>query len=499
MEIPADSLALPLAAAGDIPLAQWLVWGATWVAAVLFLALTIFVHELGHFLAARWRGLVVDRFSIGFGPRLWAKKIDGVDWCLSAIPLGGYVSLPQLAPMDMIEGPAATGGAKIPEAHPRDKIIVAFAGPLFSFLLALATAALVWIVGRPAHEAEGSTVIGYVLKDSPAATANIPLLPGDRILAIDNRPVTGFGGSGDGVIEAVVFSKGEKIQFDIERTLADGTQELLTVRIRPRKDEITELREVGIMAAERILVAKALPNSPAEAAGIREGDELLALDGKRMYSRMQVVDTIAKNGPRPIDLRFLRDGAEATARLTPEVPSGTDEPKIGIQFDPPPPVIVRPSPLRQVAESSAAVFKVLRALVDRKSEIKPRHMMSPVGMVDSFSRLLDIDIRLVLWYAVVINVNLALLNILPIPVLDGGHIVFSLIEWARRRPLPGQLIHGLQSAFAMLLIAFMVYVMFYDTRRVVRQRIEEHEMREKARETPAIEFPPEPEPAAKNP
>lgn len=499
MEPTATLLSWPLAAAGDIPTSQWLLWAGTWVAAVFFLALTIFVHELGHFLAARWRGLVVDRFSIGFGPRLWAKTIDGVDWCVSLIPLGGYVSLPQLAPMEMIEGaPSAEKGA-IPEAHPLDKIIVAFAGPLFSFLLALTTAGLVWFVGRPAQEAERSTVVGYVLKDSPAAKAPIPLLPGDKILAVDNKPVTSFGGARQSVIEAVVFSQGEKIQFDVERTRDDGITELITTRIRPRKDEITELREVGIMAAERLLVGKVMPHSPAEAAALRPGDELLLLGGKRMFSRMQFVDAIAAHGSRPIELTYLRDGATASARVTPEVPSGTDEPKIGIQFDAPPPIIVRPSPFGQIAESAAAVLEVLRALVDRKSEIGPRHMMSPVGMVDSVSRLLDIDMRLVLWYAVVINVNLALLNILPIPVLDGGHIVFSLVEWVRRRPLPAQLIHGLQSAFAMLLIAFMVYVMFYDTRRVVRQRMEEHELREKARTAPEIAFPPEPSPATPKP
>ncbi|HPA18046.1 MAG TPA: RIP metalloprotease RseP [Verrucomicrobiae bacterium] len=495
MQSLAANITLSLAAAGDTSLVQWVIWGGTWVAAVFFLALTIFVHELGHFLAARWRRLVVDRFSIGFGPGIWSRKIDGVDWCVSAIPVGGYVSLPQLAPMELIEGPASSDAAKIPPAHPRDKIIVAFAGPLFSFLLALATAVLVWVVGRPSQEAERSAVIGYVLKDGPAAQAPLPLMPGDKVLAVDNRPVTSFGGPRDSVVEAVVFSKGEKIQFDVERTRDDGATEIITTLIRPRKDEITDLREVGIASADRLLVGKLLPNSPAAAAGLRVGDELVALGGKRMYSRMQFIDAIAVHGVRPIELTYLRGGRMASVPVTPEVPSGSEEPKIGIQFDMPPPVIVHPSPQAQIAESSAAVLEVLRALVDRKSHIGPRHMMSPVGMVDSVSRLLDVDMRLVLWYAVVINVNLALLNILPIPVLDGGHIVFSLVEWVRRRALPAQLIHGLQSAFAMLLIAFMVYVMFYDTRRVVRQRIEEHEMKEKARGVPELAFPPEPSPA----
>lgn len=490
------SLGLPLGAAGDPSFYQWVIWGGTWVAAIFFLALTIFVHELGHFLAARWRGLVVDRFSIGFGPGLWSKKINGVEWCVSAIPMGGYVSLPQLAPMEFIEGSSTSDPSKVLPAHPRDKIIVAFSGPLFSFLLALVTACLMWVVGRPSQEAERSSVIGYVLKDGPAATASIPLLPGDRILAIDNQAVVSFGGPRHSVVEAIVFSTGEKIQFDLERTRADGTIELITTLIRPRKNEITELREVGIVPAERLLIGRVLPNSPAETAGLKPGDELIALEGRRMYSRAQFIYAISDSGGRSLELSYIRDGAGARVQVTPEVPTGSEKPKIGIELDSPPPVIVRPSPLAQVEEASAAVLEVLRALVDRKSEIGPRHMMSPIGMVDSVSRLLDIDIRLVLWYAVVINVNLALLNILPIPVLDGGHITFSLMEWIRGRVLPPQLIHGLQSAFAMMLIAFMVYVMFHDTRRVVRQRMEEHEMKEKARTVPEIAFPPEPAPAA---
>src|SRR5216110_488353 len=182
---------------------------------LLLFNLLIFVHELGHFLAARWRGLKVDRFAIWFGKPIWKKKIGGVEYALGTIPAGGYVSLPQMATMEMIEGKGESSGKPLPPISPLDKIIVAFAGPLFSFLLALAFAVVVMVVGRPVSDTEKTTVIGYVAKGGPADEAG--LRPGDRILAVDGKPVTKFSGMGDSVMWRIVRSEGEIVQIRIER------------------------------------------------------------------------------------------------------------------------------------------------------------------------------------------------------------------------------------------------------------------------------------------
>ena len=133
---------------------------------LLLFNLLIFVHELGHFLAARWRGLKIDRFAIWFGKPIWKTKINGVEYALGSIPEGGSVSLPQMATMEAIEGKGESSAQPLPPISALDKIIVAFAGPLFSFLLALVFAVIVMIVGRPVSESERTTMIGYV--------ANIP-------------------------------------------------------------------------------------------------------------------------------------------------------------------------------------------------------------------------------------------------------------------------------------------------------------------------------------
>src|SRR5688572_14720691 len=122
--------------------------------------LLIFVHELGHFLAAKWRGMHVERFAIWFGKPIWKRTYMGVEFCLGCIPFGGYVALPQMAPMEMLEGRADK--KELPPVTPWDKIIVAFAGPLFSIGLALLFAGIVWVVGRPVNESETTRIIGWV-------------------------------------------------------------------------------------------------------------------------------------------------------------------------------------------------------------------------------------------------------------------------------------------------------------------------------------------------
>src|SRR5438445_9088408 len=162
---------------------------------LLLFNLLIFVHELGHFLAAHWRGLKIDRFAIWFGKPIWKTKINGVEYALGTIPAGGYVSLPQMATMETIEGKGESAGQPLPPISALDKIIVAFAGPLFSFLLALAFAVVVMIIGRPVSDTETTTIVGYVEKDSPADKAG--LRPGDRILEVDGQRGSKFGGLGD--------------------------------------------------------------------------------------------------------------------------------------------------------------------------------------------------------------------------------------------------------------------------------------------------------------
>ncbi|MBR1997693.1 MAG: site-2 protease family protein, partial [Akkermansia sp.] len=174
---------------------------------IMFFNIMIFVHELGHFLAGKWRGAYIDRFQIWFGKPIWSKKIWGVQWGLGWIPAGGFVSLPQLEDMQNIEGKAELP-ADLKPLKAKDKVIIAAAGPLFSLLLAYAFACIVWCVGKPVTELP-NTQIGYLVDGAPAAQAG--LQPGDIIRKIDGQPVTKWMGNMEGVTELIALSEHEKI------------------------------------------------------------------------------------------------------------------------------------------------------------------------------------------------------------------------------------------------------------------------------------------------
>src|SRR5712672_2256946 len=218
---------------------------------LLLFNLLIFVHELGHFLAARWRGLKVDRFAIWFGKPIWKTKINGVEYALGTIPAGGYVSLPQMATMEAIEGKSESSDKPLPPISALDKIIVAFAGPLFSFLLAIAFAFVVTMVGRPVSDTETTTTIGSVIKGGPADEAG--LRPGDRILSVDGKPVSKFSGMGDSVMWRIVRSEGEVLPIKVAR-VENGVTNILTFNPAPTKEptkvwERKRLRKIQIAPA----------------------------------------------------------------------------------------------------------------------------------------------------------------------------------------------------------------------------------------------------------
>jgi regulator of sigma E protease len=506
--------------------------------------LLIVVHELGHFLAARWRGLYIEKFGIWFGKPIWKKTIKGVQYSLGSLPFGGFVALPQLAPMDIIEGKADVDRQKLPPISAIDKIIVAFAGPLFSFLLAVVFAVIIATVGRPVSEAESTTTIGYVFPDSPAAQAG--LKPGDRILAIDGQPVSRFGGMGDDSITwRIVRSEGETIALTIARDVG-GKIETQTVQAKPivppTKPWMRKaLRQIEILPAETPVVARVAPNSPAaraglkpndaivaingqrlyhilgiadfirdhagepltlsverdgqtlsvpfdpgnpkigsvfkdspaDRAGLKEGDEVIAVDGKKIPSALAIADYVKQHAGRPIAFRVRRGSDELTITVTPEIPVGEKIARIGISWDEDYGIamdaygklsVVRPNPFEQIRAGMMSIFNTVGAIASPKSDVKLQHMSGPVMMLRVYYVMFENNQgwRMALWFSVVLNVNLALLNLLPIPVLDGGHIVLAIVEAVRRRPVNMRVLEVVQTACALLIIGFMVYIAFFD-------------------------------------
>lgn len=438
---------------------------------ILLFNLLIGVHELGHFLAARWRGLKVERFAIWFGKPIWKTKIGGVEYALGWIPAGGYVSLPQMASMEAIEGKTDEKAEQLPPVSPWDKIIVAFAGPLFSFLLAFAFAVIVWQVGKPTNEADNTTTIGWVSPGGPAATAG--LLPGDQILSIDGHPVHHFAAtSSDSVVWRIVSSTGTNIDIKI---LRDGQTETVAVKPYRRETKWYErkaLRQILAAPANKATIFEVASNSPAAVAGLKSGDQVVALDGKKIYSFMSVIsaeDAMSNSVTKPITLTVLRGNQRFDASMTPVKPLQPTNatPMLGILswMGDTNVLLAHPTPTMQIQASATQIFDTIGALFAKNGDIGVQQLGGPVMITRVYYSLFqDPDgWRRVLWFSVILNVNLALLNLLPLPVLDGGHIVLSLLEWIRRRPVSARILNAIQSAFAVLLIGFMVYIAFFDT------------------------------------
>jgi len=434
------------------------------VAVVLCFNIIIFVHELGHFLAGKWRGLKIDRFQIWFGKPIWKKEINGVQYGLGWIPAGGFVALPQMAPMESIEG-GNKDGKPLPPITPLDKIIVAFAGPLFSMLLALICAVGVWLVGKPA-DVVTTKEIGYVEKGGPADKAGIR--PGDVVENVNGVPMRGFAGTLDSISESVILSRGDKIEFTVRRP-GEPEPIQLTSGFEIQKTNFFQrraLREVAMEPSTPSTVAKVFPNSSAADAGIKEGEEIVSYDGTPLLSPAQLSAYLKEKNWGAVELSVKsKDGSIRSVTLTPEKPLPPNDkfPMLGVAWSGRADVdvhIVHPGPIQQVKDSLNMMWVTITSVISPKSSIGVDHLSGPVGIATMKFKLLQTDNgwRRILAFMVLFNVNLAVLNMMPFPVLDGGHITLAILEKIAGRPVKAKPLEVIQTAFALALISLMLFV-----------------------------------------
>jgi regulator of sigma E protease len=440
-------------------------------AVVMSFNLIIFVHELGHFLAAKWRGLKIERFQIWFGAPIWKKNIGGVQYGLGWIPAGGFVALPQMAPMEALEG-GNKADKPLPAITPLDKIIVAFAGPLFSILLALVAGVAVWAVGKP-KDFIPTQIVGSLVKDGPAEKAG--MLAGDKIIQINGKTVNGFAGSLDSITESIVLSKGKQIEFTVERAGSPGPIKLTSEFIQEETKWFQRggLRQVGYVPQyESIIlgvtkVAKSSKPSPAMKAGFKDEDVLVSMNGQTFKEADACVDFVKSHSSSPITFEILRDKKPMSFTVTPALGmiASTEEkrPMLGLGFHGEPyreDAIVHPNPFQQVADSLRMMWTTITSVIAPDSSIGIGHLSGPVGIANLQYQLLQMEDgwRRILGFMVLFNVNLAVLNMMPFPVLDGGHILLAILEKIFGRPVKAKPLEILQTACALGLMSLMLYV-----------------------------------------
>jgi len=325
---------------------------ATSVRGIVLLALffggSIFVHELGHFLAARWRGLKIERFSIGFGPKIfgWTGK-DGVDYRVSWIPLGGYVALPQMGDPEAIEGATESDVEKLPEISYADKMIVSVMGAVFNVIFAFALATILWFTGMPVPEGNGSTIVGYVPEQvvtssnhlselglgqtvpGPAFTAG--LRSGDEVLAVDGVEVKSF----KQINEAVMLGNGMNSQkqpvatFTIKRGAEKLDITVLPARVELNTRSGDKVRVAGLMPRSDVILNTPMLSSPAEKAGLIREDRIIAIDGRPVNNPTELLERLRVAGPGERTFQVSRVDTDdksqlLTLKVTPKISTRTN-------------------------------------------------------------------------------------------------------------------------------------------------------------------------------
>ncbi len=427
------------------------------VVLVLF-SLSIFVHELGHFLAARFTGMVVETFSLGFGPALWKRTWRGVTYRIGCLPLGGYVALPQMEPDDGKTNTEETRQVQPQKpAPPLAKMAVALAGSIGNFIFAVLIAWVVYLAGKPSTPAERSAVVGFVDTNAPAY--ELGLRVGQEILSVNGSAV---GNWMDVLQNATRFDEASlriRQGNDIREIIVPTARNSFGIRTIDGLDSLS-LCTVGMVET----------GSPAEIAGVRPDDRIMSFNGVAVLSITHLVSLVADRPGLSTIMEVLRSGQTLNMSVTPILDRALGRARIGIRFDAGAVEydrVVHPKPSEQIKAHSTLILRVLRSLVTpHETRSTLDGLGGPVMVVYGIQNMVRKGLMIAIWFTGLLNINFAILNLLPLPVLDGGHIMFSLWELIRRRPVPPLVYKWTTQFFAGLLILAMLALTYRDTFRV---------------------------------
>ncbi len=420
------------------------------VAVILLFGISVFVHEFGHFIAARLCGLVVDVFSIGFGPAIWKRKIGNLELKVGSIPFGGYVALPQLDPtgMETVQGAEGEPARTLPPVAVWKKIVVSLAGAAGNIVFAFLLAWIVYLAGQPQMPGSQGPLVGVVETNTVAYAGG--LRAGDTVQSVNGHAVKSW----TDFIQICSFS--EEVDLRVRRADGSEAEMMLPTSTNGNAFQIRMLE--GVEQGSVCKVGRVIAGSVAEKAGLQRGDIIKSFNGEPVAGRGHLIMRVQERGGEETALVVERKGARLELTVTPQLDPERQVVLIGIEFD-----AMFATPLEQVKQDASSVVRILKALVTpRQAGNAAKSIGGPVAIFGMFWIYAKASFLLVLGFARYINVNLAILNLLPIPVLDGGHVVFALWQGITRRPLNERFIRYLINGFAIILITLIVFLSFRD-------------------------------------
>jgi regulator of sigma E protease len=427
----------------------------TILAFLFVLGVLIFVHELGHFLMARRIGVRVLTFSLGFGPKLINIKRGGTEYCISAIPLGGYVKMAGENPEDSRTGAPDEFLSK--GKWQRFQVLVM--GPVMNLLLAIVVMALVYYQGAQLPQFEQQpVVIGTFAQDSVAAKAG--LKPGDRIVSVDGDRVDTW----DKFSMAIVPKAKRQVTIGYVR---DGrAAEVIVV---PTPQTKYEMGDIGIQPRIHPEVDEVSPGQPAAEAGLRKGDVILAADNETNISYDRLIEMIRAGAGKTLVLQVKRGNAIELVNVAPRDIGGTV--MVGAQIRPWETHTVNPGlaeafklSLQKNWEWTRLIVETLGGLFTQETSVK--QLMGPVAIADLSGAAAQAGWISLFSLMAMISLNLGLLNLMPIPVLDGGHIFILALEGLARRDFSMRVKEKMLLAGFVLLLMLMVTVIYNDLMRI---------------------------------
>ena len=412
------------------------------VGTLVALGVLVTFHEFGHFWVARRCGVKVLRFSVGFGmPLLRWHDRRGTEFVIAAIPLGGYVKM-----LDEREGevPADQLDQSFNRKTVRQRIAIVAAGPIANFLLAMV---FFWVLAMLGSQ-QVRPVIGAVEAGSIAAKAG--LSAGQEIVAIDGEPTTGWGAVNLQLVRRLGESGTVQLVVREQDSTAETPRELVLDKWLKGADEPDPIKSLGIRPWRPALppvLAELDPKGPAQAAGLKTGDRLLALDGQALGDWQQVVDLVRVRPDTKIVLKVERDGAQidvpVTLAVRGEAKAAGGYLGAGVKGVEWPPSMVREvsfGPLAAIGEGARRTWTMSVLTLDSLKkmlfgELSVKNLSGPITIAKVAGASAQSGVADFLNFLAYLSISLGVLNLLPIPVLDGGHLLFYLIEWARGRPL----------------------------------------------------------------